>query len=410
MIPPRPTVRGMLWSPMDNTAEDQPSLASYATERGLYFRETSFALPQATQLLRHGFMREVSGLVRGNLPGGLNAAWLSHVAYVYEGANDLKRSHFTLVLIQAPESLGFAVRVLCHDRDLSKLDMTNPDSEREIIRADDKAVTLESHGFLERYALFADNDQDENSVWRLFAPTLIDWLTTSSPQDFSFELQDGALCCFVPGSLTEESEIDGLCMAAARVLREVTRIGEGGGGQATSANDRRSRVDVELAKHTFSDPPKSIKAAAKEFKNGLFIGDEAWKFGAEAYFREQANAAGFEHIGVSRFRASHIQTFLPGEPVNAAQGRSGSIFENCFLVFTNNNEYDTMGWTILVADGRSPTLDRGAIPSGVSAERGLTKMNMDGRSLIFSTLDGGVRDRDETELTSFLRDCRAVLA
>jgi len=116
-----------------NEAAVAPTLASYAAERGLHFRETSFALPQATQLLRHGFMREVSGLVRGNLPGGLEDAWLSHVAYVYEGSNDLKRSHFTLVLIQAPESIGFAVRVLCHDRDLSKLDMTNPDSDREVI-------------------------------------------------------------------------------------------------------------------------------------------------------------------------------------------------------------------------------------------------------------------------------------
>lgn len=68
-----------------------------------------------------------------------------------------------------------------------------------------------------------------------------------------------------------------------------------------------------------------------------------------------------------------------------------------------------MGWTILVADGRSPMLGRGAIPSGVSSERGLTKMNMDGRSLIFSTLDGKVRDREEKELTAFLDDCRAVL-
>jgi len=295
-----------------NEAADAPTLASYAAERGLYFRETSFALPQATQLLRHGFMREVSGLVRGNVPGGLEDAWLSHVAYVYEGTNDLRRSHFTLVLIQAPESIGFAVRVLCHDRDLSKLDMTNPDSDREVIEAGDRAVSLESQGFLERYALFTDNDQDENSVWRLFAPTLIDWLTTSAPKDFSFELQDGALCCFVPGSLTDPEEIDGICEASARVLREVARIGAGGGGKAVDAGDRRSRVDEELAKHPFSSPPESIKSAAKEFKSGLFISEEAWKFGAEAFFREQAAAAGFRHMDVGSFRASHIQTFLPG--------------------------------------------------------------------------------------------------
>ena len=392
-----------------NEAAVAPTLASYAAERGLHFRETSFALPQATQLLRHGFMREVSGLVRGNLPGGLEDAWLSHVAYVYEGSNDLKRSHFTLVLIQAPESIGFAVRVLCHDRDLSKLDMTNPDSDREVIEAGDRAVSLESQGFLARYALFTDNDQDENSVWRLFAPTLIDWLTASAPKDFSFELQDGALCCFVPGSLTDAVEIDELCEASARVLREVARIGSGGGGKGVDAGDRRSRIDEELARHPFSSPPKSVKAAAKEFKSGLFIGDDAWKFGAEAFFREQCSAAGVGHIDVGSFRASHIQTFLPGEIVRAAEGVVGSGFEDCFLVQTDNHEYDTMGWINLVADGRSPMNGRGSMASGVSSERGVTKVSMDGRSLLFSTLDGGVRDRTGEELARFLEDCRSVL-
>lgn len=206
-------------------------------------------------------MREVSGLVRGNLPGGLEDAWLSHVPYVNEGTNDLKRSQFNLVLIQAPESIGFAVRVLCHGRDLSKLDMTNPDSDHEIIEADDRAVTLGSQSFLERYALSTDNDQDEDPVWRHFCPTLIDRLTASAPEDFSFELQDGALCCFVPGSLTDSAAIDGLCEASARVLKEVTSIGAGGGGPSVDAGDRRSKVDEELAKHPFSSPPKAGQVA-----------------------------------------------------------------------------------------------------------------------------------------------------
>jgi len=394
---------------LDESTENKPSLAPYAAGRGLYFRPTSFALPQATQLLRHGFMREVSGLVRGDLPGNLNDAYLVHVAYVYEGMNDLERSRFTLVLVQAPDSLGFAVRVLCHDRDLSKLDMTNPDSEREIIEADDRSVRIESHGFLERYALFTDNDQDENSVWRLFAPTLIDWLTTSAPEDFSFELQDGALCCFVPGSLTDTAEVDSFCEAAGRVLKEVTRIGEGGGGQSASSDDRRTEIDRRLAERPFVSPPKDIKTAARQFKSGLLIGEQAWKFGAEAFFREQAKANRFERIELSSFRSSHMQTFLPGNPSHAAQGKPGGSFEDCYLVLTNSEEYDTMGWTTLVADGRSPALGQGALPSGVSAEKGLTKMSMDGRSLIFTTLDGGVQDRSAKEIGAFLADCRSVL-
>lgn len=385
-------------------------LAAWASAKSLYFRESSFALPEATQLLRHGFMKEVSGIVRGDLPGDLKDSWLAHVSYVYTGMNDLKRSPFTLVLIQAPDSLGFAQRVLLHDHDLSKLDMSNPDSDRQVIEAPDRSVRLESERFLERYALFTDNNQDENSVWRLFAPTLIDWLTHQAPKDFSFELQDGALCCFVPGKLDDAAALDELCLASARVFREVARIGAGSAGTvAIDPESRQGKIEARLAEETFDRPPQSVKKAAKAFKKGPFINDEAWKLGAEAFFREQAGAAGFSPITVSAYRASHIETFLPGEIARAAAGAPNGPWQDTFLVLTDNAEYDTMGWTILVADGRSPMLGRGILPTGVSSDRGLVKMNSDGRSLIFTTLDGGIRDRKEEELGAFLKACGSVL-
>jgi hypothetical protein len=383
-----------------------PTLAAYAAQRGLYHRAPSMALPQATQLLRHGFMREVPSLVRGDLPGGLRGAWLAQVDYVFEGRSDLERSYFTLVLVQAPESLGFAVRVLCHDRGLTKLDMTNPDSDREVIEMPDHAVKLESEAFLRRYSVFTDNDQDELSVWRLFAPTLIDWLANDAPAGFSMELQDGALCCFVPGTLSADAEIDALCGGAGRVLEEVARIGEEGGAAAAARpDDRRTRIDEELAAHPFDEPPKDVKHAAKAFRHGPFIGDDAWKLGGEAFFREAARAAGFEPIAISAYRASHLDTFLPGEIANAA------VRGETFLVTTDNGEYDDMGWTSLIAPlgpialGAMASMDR-----GVSAERGLVKTSMDARSVILSTLDGGPRDRNAAEVSAFLAACQPFLA
>ena len=65
--------------------EGRAELAAWASGHNLYFRETSFALPEATQLLRHGFMKEVTGFVRGDLPGDLADSWLAHVSYVYAG-------------------------------------------------------------------------------------------------------------------------------------------------------------------------------------------------------------------------------------------------------------------------------------------------------------------------------------
>jgi hypothetical protein len=399
-------------SVLDEKEEEaaRPTLAAYAAERGLFDRGSSFALPQATQLLRHGFMREVPSLVRGDLPGGLTGAWLAQVAYVYSGVNELKRRHFTLVLVEAPASLGFAVRVLCHDRGLTELDMTNPDSERELIQLDDRAVRLESEGFLRRYALFTDHDQDEVSAWRLFAPSLIDWLTDQAPAGFSFELQDGALCCFVPGSLAAPAELDGLCEAAARVLKEVSRIGPGA-GSPTKPDSRRARVDEEIAEQRFDQPPKNVKAAAKAFRNGLLIGDESWKLGAEAFFREQMAAVGWQRLEPSEFRASHIETFLPGVIAQVAKGRLRGTEAEVFLVLTNSEDFDGMGWSVLVADLQRgpPGLDAAGLPRGVSSDRGVLKASTDGRSLFLSSLDGGARERNATELGAFLEACAALV-
>ena len=194
------------------------------------------------------------------------------------------------------------------------------------------------------------------------------------------------------------------------LLLSDTRSGEGRTGTQIDPDSRQGKIETRLAEVKFDLPPKSVKKAAKAFKKGVAIGNEGWKLGAEAFFREQAKAAGFTPITTSAYRASHIETFRPGEIAQAAAGPEGGIWRDTFLVFTDNEEYDTMGWTVLVAEGRSPMLGRGVLPSGVSAERGLVKVNADGRGLIFSTLDGGPRDRKADEVAAFLKSCESVLA
>jgi hypothetical protein len=88
----------------------------------------------------------------------------------------------------------------------------------------------------------------------------------------------------------------------------------------------------------------------------------------------------------------------------------GGVWRDCYLVITDNDQYDTMGWTMLVADGRSPSAGASGLPIGISSERGQVKLNTDGRSLIFSTLDGGPRDRNAEELGAFLGACQNALA
>jgi hypothetical protein len=389
---------------MSAEASTAPSLAAYAATHGLRHRAASFGLPKATQLMRHGFMQEVPSLASGELPQGAGEGWLALVNYAYEGRGGIERSPFTLVLVGALASSDYAVRVLCHDRGLGERERSNPDADRQVVKLDDKEVKLESDRFLERYAVSTDHDQDQLAVWQLFSPSLIGWLTDEAPARFSFELQDGALACFVPGYSDDEGELDALCAAAARVFARVAAIdGPGRGGAAPAAGTRQSQVEGELAEHPFASPPESVKAAAKEFRHGLRLGDRAWALGAEAFFREQAALAGFAPIEAGSYRAAHLDTFLPGVFARAAQGRLAGG-EEAFLVLTDSEDYDDMGWTNLVV--AAPPLAAMAlaqsVPRGDTSAKGSMQAGADGRSLILSTLDGGRRERTAAEFAAFL--------
>ena len=115
----------------------------------------------------------------------------------------------------------------------------------------------------------------------------------------------------------------------------------------------KDEVERELAEHPFSAPPKSTKAAAKSFRRGLTLGDRAWALGAEAFFREHAAAVGFRRIPPSSYRANHLDTFLPGVLAHVAQGGFASGEIEAFLVLTNAESYEDMGWSALVVDLRS---------------------------------------------------------
>ena len=385
-----------------------PTLAAYAAAHGLQHRLASFGLPKATQLMRHGFMQEVPSLANGELPQGAGEGWLALVNYAYEGRSDIERSPFTLVLVGVLASTDYAIRVLCHDRRLDERDRSNPDADREVVKLDDKEVRLESDRFLERYAVSTDGDQDQVAVWQLFSPSLIQWLTEEAPERFSFELQDGALACFVPGYTDDAGALDALCAAAARVLARVTAIdgpghdGAGHGAATPGDGTRRSRVEQELADHPFASPPPSVKAAAKEFRHGLRLGDQAWALGAEAFFRAQAALAGFEPIAGDVYRAAHLDTFLPGTFTRAAQGRLASG-EEAFLVLTDSEDSTT--WAGPTSSSPSRRWRDGAGPERPPRRhlrRGTMQAGSDGRSLILSTLDGGRRERTAEEFAAFL--------
>ena len=148
-------------------------------------------MPDATQLLRHGFMQEIASLrLRSASPGVAGQSQVAIADFAVEGNRGLDAHWFTLVLVPAPESIHFATRILCHDRGLDELERSNPDAERQVIELDDQAVRLESEAFLERYTLSADHDQDNVRTWQLFDP---------APHRLADEAGAGGLLLRAPG-------------------------------------------------------------------------------------------------------------------------------------------------------------------------------------------------------------------
>ena len=237
---------------------------TYARRRGLTHYQ-DWGVPEATQLLRHGFAQMVPNLALGELPNGLGDGWLAHASFATDSAAGLEQHEFTVVISRVPESIGFAVRVVCHDRGLSDAERTNPNADAEVVELDDHDVEVESARFLGRYAVATDHDQDRIRVWQLFSPALIDWLTEAAPPRFSFELQDGALCCFVPGFLAEEAELDALCAAAGRIHDRVLELAAAAPTTAAAGPTRSTMIEAELAAHPFARPPQSVWAAARAF-------------------------------------------------------------------------------------------------------------------------------------------------
>jgi hypothetical protein len=373
----------------------------------MYFDHWS--MPEATQLLHHGFMREIPGVAIGDLPGGLRQSWLAYAGFAFTTRSEIEHHYFTVAQVAVEASAGSAVRVLCHDRGLPEFDRSNPDAQRQTVELDDRLMTVESEAFLNRYVLSVDHDQDEVRAWQLFDPALIDWLTDGAPPDFSFELQDGALCGFVPGMLADPGALDAVCLATARVRDRAIALGAepASAARAIGADEpsRAEIIDRELAEHPFDRPPKSVKKAAHAF-GGVLIEDAAWELGAEAFFRSHAAALGLEPIAPGAFRAAHMTLTVPGQVTQAARGPIPGAGVEGWLLWTTDTDpaFPDVGWMILLAEMEPGDLSLAftQIPAFAAAEKAHDLNTSADAEHLMLWKPGGPLERTAKQLEEFL--------
>ncbi|HEY5942375.1 MAG TPA: hypothetical protein VIT89_05875 [Solirubrobacterales bacterium] len=193
----------------------------YAAKRGLSQVHGRGRLPQATPLLRKGddrySERTLSGPIAAGFTGTLALFTYEEESRDSDGNTQTNYYRYTLGLVEVPDCVAFVPELYCQ----RKFGMRALEKFEDVFRGDKERVTLESEALLEKYEIFATEEQDANWLRQLFSPTFIVWLTDAAPEKFAFELVDGTLCCYVNGHKENAAELDAIAAATGAVAQRL---------------------------------------------------------------------------------------------------------------------------------------------------------------------------------------------
>jgi hypothetical protein len=242
------------------------ALAKFAQDRGLAFAER-VDLPAQGSTLTHSDGK-VEGAATGALPGGIEGtlAYFTY-SYTYTDSDDHTHTvhrHFTLVVTQVPESIGFAP-YLGFTGAASNLSATAGSTEMQ-------KVELGESGRLKDCHAYAFAGTSKSWLAQLFSPALLDWLGRSD-EDFGFELAGGVLIVGRENYLSESQDLATLCKDSAHlagaIREEAVEETDSGDAAANAAHDPKAddpRMEAALAKVKV-DSPAHIDDAVPAFRS-----------------------------------------------------------------------------------------------------------------------------------------------
>jgi hypothetical protein len=198
------------------------AMQGYAGQRGLSYAATG-ALPATTPLLTAGSRRETQDVMSGSLPGGVTGTLAHYTFYVRRQSNDNRTRYVpypqTVVLTQLPESAILVKHLTVHgEGPLKTLTLFGADFSNDV-----DVVEFESTALGKRFQIKTSETQDQGWIRELFSPVFIDWLATSTPKEFSFELVDGLLVVAVGERYNRADQLDWFCGVAAYVRNRIAK-------------------------------------------------------------------------------------------------------------------------------------------------------------------------------------------
>ena len=261
-------------------------------------------MPEATQLLRHGFAH--GSAARPRRPPGWPRRRLARARELRRRAAPRDRGApvHRGDLAGRPRASASRCGSLCHDRGSPTRSARTPTPSARGGRLDDATSRSRAGASSSRYALVTDHDQDQLRVWQLFDPALIDWLTEKAPARLLVRAPGRGAVLLRPGRRRP--------IRTARCALRWRRPGPRPRARARrdaarSTAGERDRADRD---HRGASSPRirsraaaSVWAAAQEFGWWGLVTGRSWRLGAEAFFRAYAAGQGFTRIERRPFRA-----------------------------------------------------------------------------------------------------------
>ncbi len=292
-------------------------LREYADANGLTLYVDPVWPGQPPPSEQRGPVRHAVWSLAGRLPGGAPGR-LRHQAIFGKTMGMKVAGQHTVMVCRLPESVGYIPLLGVRPDEMGSGLFWWGGDQRP--RQEHKFESIELD---RRYVVEIAEEQDQNWLYQLFAPTMIDWLAHETPQDFGFRLDNGVFYCECPqwrGQARADGEADPEYLdlianaggrSAARIRDEV--LEEAGlGKNAPSA----------AAHAAYQEKPKHGRIIGAIMKlAGELEGDGIDKFAADR---------GLEHEPVAQFHSRNITLPFPGTATGVAtgtlaSGRQGSI-------------------------------------------------------------------------------------
>lgn len=350
---------------LEQLRQCERDLEAYAAERGLTVRLDP-AYPGAPPPEKQpGPVKHSIWSLVGRMPGG-SIGKLRHQATFGEVVGMNAGGSHTVFIGRQPETVAYVPLLNVRPDEFGAGLFEWAGDKRPRQRQEFESIELNR-----RFVIEIAKGQDQVWLYRLFTPTLIDWLAHETPPDFGFRLSSGSFNCELPQWRGKASGVP-----AGQVDPDhLDQVASVGGKVAGRIRDEvLEQVGLgEVPRPRSSDGYRHWTKAERGGKLTRLIGRLAGGTGSDTSVRDFANELGFSPIEAPEFHAAHIQLPLPGAIDESFEGSLSDGRAASLLWMEYESDYYGIRYYIgLVAevgyDGPPLWFDRDEVVAAAQAE------------------------------------------